>query len=158
MSSQVTINEATSEVFGNVIFAYTRRQAIEDGLLVQLSGPGYEGDQWMPKMVAEAGIRIPVAMTVEVFNECVSPTDDSHTLAPCQDIEGRLWDVLWMLASNVRATRGNASELTYTMRVVPNIPTGSKRTPRPKKVILKAVIGGDDDGSPCITIMYPHQD
>ena len=28
----------------DIIDIYTRRQAIEDGVLVQLSGPGYEGD------------------------------------------------------------------------------------------------------------------
>ena len=39
----------------NIIDIYTRRQAIEDGVLVQLSGPGYQGDQWIPAMVAEAG-------------------------------------------------------------------------------------------------------
>jgi hypothetical protein len=41
---------------------------------------------------------------------------------------------------------------------VPNIPIGSKRNPRAKLVTLKAVIGPDDDGRPCITIMYPHED
>jgi len=46
---------------------YTRRQAIEDGVLVQLSGPGYQGDPWVPAMVAEAGFRYPVAMTATVF-------------------------------------------------------------------------------------------
>ena len=28
-----------------LIHSYTRRQAIEDGVLVQLSGEGYEGDE-----------------------------------------------------------------------------------------------------------------
>lgn len=39
-----------------------------------------------------------------------------------------------------------------------NIPVGSNRQPRAKLVTLKAVIGGDDNGDPCITIMYPHED
>ncbi len=41
----------------DIIDIYTRRQAIEDGVLVQLSGHGYQGDPWMPAMVAEAGFR-----------------------------------------------------------------------------------------------------
>ena len=44
----------SSDLFGEVISSYTRREAIEDGVLVQLSGPGYEGDAWVPEMVAEA--------------------------------------------------------------------------------------------------------
>ncbi len=79
----------------DIIDIYTRRQAIEDGVLVQLSGPGYQGDPWMPAMVAEAGFRYPVAMTTTAFCRHVSPLDgDDEKLAPCQDIKGRLWDVL----------------------------------------------------------------
>ena len=49
-------------------------------------------------MVAEAGFRYPVAMTATVFCSYVSPLEgDDEKLAPCQDIKGRLWDVLWML-------------------------------------------------------------
>lgn len=143
----------------SVIYSITRRQLIEDGVLVQISGPGYEGDDWLPRMVAEAGIRFPLAMTAEVFGACVSPLDDSETLASCQDIKGRLWDVLWMFAQAAR--RASGDELLFSVYVVPNVPNtaaGKRRTPRPKRITLKAVIGGDDDGSPCITIMYPHQD
>jgi hypothetical protein len=43
----------------DIIDIYTRRQALEDGVLVQLSGPGYQGDPWVPAMVAEAGFRYP---------------------------------------------------------------------------------------------------
>ncbi len=146
-----------TELFGDVIHVVTRRQLIEDGVLVQLNGPGYEGDEWIPQMVAEAGIRIPVALTVEVFTDCVSPLEQSSVqLASCQDIKGRLWDLLFMFANAAR--RNQSDMLQYTVYVVPNIPKGSKRTPRPKPVTLKAVVSGDDDGSPCITIMYPHQD
>jgi hypothetical protein len=75
-----------------IIDAYTRRQAIEDGILVQLSGPGYQGDPRIPAMVADAGFRYPVAMTTTAFCSYVSPLEgDGEKLAPCQDIKGRLW-------------------------------------------------------------------
>ena len=81
-----------------IIDIYTRRQAIEDGVLVPLSGPGYQGDSWTPAMVAVAGFRYPVAMTTTAFCRYVSPLEgDDEKLAPCQDIKGRLWDILWML-------------------------------------------------------------
>ena len=86
-----------------IIDAYTRREAIEDGILVQLSGPGYQGDPWIPAMVAEAGFRYPVAMAVTAFCSYVSPLEGDDTkLAPCQDMKGRLWDVLWMLKLAIR--------------------------------------------------------
>ena len=60
----------------DIIDIYTRRQAIEDGVLVQLSGPGYQGDPWVPAMVAEAGFRYPVAMTATAFCRYVAPLEN----------------------------------------------------------------------------------
>jgi hypothetical protein len=157
-----TIQELEA-IYGPVIDRYARQQAIDDGLLVDLCADYM--DEWIPAMVREAGIKIPVAMTATVFHDCVSPIEDENgnpdrgeTLAPCQDIKGRLWDVLCMFAHAARNTDRNSSEILYRLRVVPNIPTGSKRHPRAKLVTLKAVIGGDDNGEPCITIMHPHED
>ena len=144
------------DLFGPVIHAYTRKQAIADGVLVDLSSTT---DAWVPAMVREAGITIPVAMTTTAFVDCVSPIDgDGLQLAPGQDIKGRLWDVLWMFVCAVRSGGQDESEILFRLRVVPNIPVGSKRQPRAKLVTLKAVIGGDDNGAPSITIMYPHED
>ena len=135
------------EVFGNPTSIYTRRQAIEDGLLVQLSGPGYEGDPWVPVMVREAGLSVPVAITATAFNAYVWPVDDPAAVATLeaygQDIRGRLWDVLWMMQF------GHDSERRFFF--VWN--KGRKR-----RVELKCVVGPDDDGSPCLTIMLLGED
>lgn len=72
----------------DVIHRYTRKQAIEDGVLVQLSGPGYEGDPWVPEMVAELGFRYPVAMTATAFARYVDLTPAAEKA--CNDIQGRL--------------------------------------------------------------------
>ncbi len=107
----------------DIIDIYTRRQAIEDGVLVQLSGQGYQGDQWIPAMVAEAGFRYPVAMTATAFCRYVSPLEgDDEKLAPCQDIKGRLWDVLWMLKVAIRRIETPHDILRFSLRVVPNVP------------------------------------
>ncbi len=151
----MTITEL-DDVFGPVVHRYTRQQAIEDGVLVDLSNTT---DAWVPAMVREAGITIPVAMTTTAFVDCVSPIDgEGMELAPGQDIKGRLWDVLWMFVCAVRSGGQDASEILFRLRVVPNLPAGSQRNPRAKLVTLKAVIGGDDNGKPCITFMYPHED
>jgi hypothetical protein len=140
---------------------YTRRQAIEDGVLVQLSGPGYQGDPWVPAMVAEAGFRYPVAMTATAFCRYVAPLEgDGEELVPCQDIKGRLWDVLWMLKLAIRRIQAPRPILHFSLRVVPNVPANYAKSnpPRAKIVHLKAVCGPDDDGSPCLTIMLPEED
>lgn len=145
-----------------VISRYTRRQAIEDGILVQLSGDGYECDDWIPAMCQEAGFRFPLAMTTAAFVDCVSPLSGGGlVLAPCQDARGRLWDILWMLKVAIR-TLGNRGKPTDIVRFglyrVPNIPAGSRRHPRQQFVRLKAVCGPGDAGEPVITIMLPEED
>ncbi len=144
----------------DVIYAYTRRQAIEDGVLVQLSGPGYVGDPWIPEMVAEAGLRYPVAMTATAFAAVVAPiAGDGMTLAPCQDIKGRLWDVLHMLTAAIRRGSGG-TVLLFELRVVPNVSDSyaKDRPPRAKRVELKLVCGPGDQAEPVLTIMFPHED
>jgi hypothetical protein len=144
-----------------IIDAYSRRQAIEDGILVQLSGPGYQGAPWIPAMVTEAGFRYPVAMTTTAFAKCVSPVEgEGEKLALCQDIKGRLWDVLWMLKCAIRGAKDGQTTLRFSLRVVPNVPvnTTRDRAPRAKPVRLKSVCGPDDGGTPCITIMLPEED
>jgi hypothetical protein len=139
---------AMDDLFGPVISTYTRRQAIEDGILVQLSGEGYEGDGWIPDMVAEAGFRFPLAMTIASFSDCVllSPA----AAAAGQDLQGRLWDVLWMLKHAINRSRSN-EVISFTLHC-------SKKRAQPEPVTLQAVCGPGDDGAPVITIMYPHED
>ena len=143
-----------------IIHAYTRRQAIEDGVLVQLSGPGYEGDPWIPEMLEEAGFRFPVAMTAPAFCRYVSPLDgEGERLAPCQDIKGRLWDVLWMLKDAIRRATPAEDALQFSLLVVPNVLADKPDSaPRAQMVTLKSVCGPDDDLSPCLTIMLPEED
>jgi hypothetical protein len=142
----------------DIIDIYTRRQAIENGILVQLSGPGYQGDQWIPAMVAEAGFRYPIAMTATVFVRCVSPIDgEGEQLAPCQDIKGRLWDVLWMLKCAIHRAK-STDEIRFELRVVPNVPQGSTAIPHARLMRLKALCGPGDNAEPVITIMLPEED
>ncbi len=118
-----------------VVSAYTRRMAIDDGVLMDVSDTA-----------REAGIIYPVALTERVVNEVVVPDDESA--AQGQDADGRLWDVLWMFRSVVPASR--ASQFEYDLLVV--------RQGRTQTVRLKAVCGPGDEGEPVITIMFPEED
>jgi hypothetical protein len=126
-------------LFGdNVIDVYTRRQAIEDGVLVDVS-----------EMAQEAGIKYPTAVTRAVWDGVVVPDEASQALG--QDERGRLWDVLTMFRARAR-TSGGESELHYPLSAI--------QEGRQRPVTLKAVCGphGPDDPRPCITIMMPDED
>jgi hypothetical protein len=139
-----------------LVSVYTVRQAVEDGQLVPLNGPHYpaDGDAWLPAMVAEAGLKLPVYLTAGAFGDCVSPLDDNLELAPCQDIKGRLWDVLWMTAWTLRRASGDTFAVVK-LNVRENIPKASGRKGRLSNVTLFAELGGDVDGSAYLTIMRP---
>ncbi len=142
------------EVFGEVLFAYTRAQAIEDGVLVSLNDPSFTFRPGL-NICAEAGIKFPVAMTIAAFAKTVSELDTP--LPPCQDISGRLWDVLTML--RLAAKRGG-EEIRFLVTVVNWVRVGGERINRTRRetVILKALCGPGDNGEPVITIMLPDED
>jgi hypothetical protein len=129
-----------------VIFAYTRAQALADGVLVDVS-----------KMAREAGFRWPVAMTADAWEDCVSwdrETAARHGVP--QDEAGRLWDVLWMASHAARAAarRNHDGPLNFDFRRIPR--QGRGRTP--KMATLTIWTGPGDDGEPVITIMLPGED
>jgi len=67
----------------DLISSYTREQAIEDGVLVDISDS---------ELTKNAGFKVPVCLTSAVYALCEVPKG----LEGCQDFNGRLWDVLWM--------------------------------------------------------------
>src|SRR5688500_3742609 len=57
---------------------------------------------------AEAGFRVPVAMTRAAWRDCVEWTAQTAATKPVpQDELGRLWDVVWMAAFAARKARGS---------------------------------------------------
>lgn len=119
-----------------LIHAYSRRDAIADGVLIDVS-----------ETAKDAGFRFPVALTHAAWATCVSiPAGVS-----CQDETGRLWDVLTMLAHACRSADRDASVLFFDVLVLND---GSC----PKPVRLKSVCGPDDDLTPCLTVMLPEED
>ncbi|MCL4787691.1 MAG: hypothetical protein KJ070_13000 [Verrucomicrobia bacterium] len=85
--------------FGEVIYAYTRAQAVADGFQVEVT-----------KVAAEAGIRFPVFLTRTVYDAYV-------TVPPGQDEAGRLWDIVWMLRFAIRRSRPGCDRLPVALYV-----------------------------------------
>jgi hypothetical protein len=120
-----------------VVFQYTRAQAIEDGVLIDLT-------EW----AKETGFRFPVACTDSVWNGYVVPNDATRELG--QSERGRAHDLLWMLFCAIRK-HGDGDTLLFEVIFLqsPN---------RQVTVKLKSVCGPGDQGEPVLTIMLPHED
>lgn len=126
-----------------IISTYSRAQAIEDGVLVDLR----QGE--LESLVKEAGFKYPMACTVEVFSECVGLTKAAEKAG--NDIKGRLWDILWMLKLAIKACRPGTTRIPFKVLVV-------RDRVRPTLTELVAVCGPGDNMEPVITIQYPGQD
>lgn len=119
----------------DVISAYSREEAIKDGVLVDVS-----------KMGKEAGFKCPIALTNSVYAKYVLiPEGVEH-----QDEIGRLWDILYMLFITT-LRKGAKTKIEYTVYV-------NNDNQKPSPVNLKAVCGSGDQGEMVITIMLPNED
>ena len=82
--------------FGEIIYSYTRKQAIADGVQVEVS-----------KTAQEAGIKFPMFLTRAVF--------DGFVAVPAgvtgQDEAGRLWDLAWMTRYAIFRVRPDAERI-----------------------------------------------
>lgn len=122
--------------FGEVIYTYTRQQAIEDGLLIDVS-----------QTAREAGFKYPVAVTQAVWTELITPDEADRTQG--QSETGRLWDVLWMCYLAARRSRAQ-SQIMFSVEAV--------RDNHRETVKLKALCHPGDRGEPVVTIVLPDED
>jgi len=128
------------DVFGEVIFKYTRQDALNDGILVDIS---------KAPATIEAGIRIPVAVTSGVY-DVLNPDDDLRKQG--QDFEGRLWDMWMIFKYELKGTGENTDELHFA----PLFLMTGHRKPIPVKMWAKC--GPGDNAEPVITIMLEGED
>jgi hypothetical protein len=117
-----------------LIFSYTRAQAIEDGVLIDVT-----------ETAKEVGIRYPTALTSTVWERYVRVPDG----VTCQDQVGRLWDILFLFALSSIGKK-DCSQFVYSLSV--------RNQNGPEMVRLKAVCGPGDNLEPVITIMLPEED
>jgi hypothetical protein len=139
--------EGVTAFFGPVIHAYTRADALRDGVLVEIPSD----------LCREAGVLVPVAVTDAVWG-IIDPGNLEQM--PGQSVTGRTWDLVWMLAHASRSPRArHRSTLIYRCDFLTcrEAMTGAEIT-EPRTVTLRAVCGPGDLGVPVITIMLPWED
>jgi hypothetical protein len=128
-------------LFGDVIYAYTRAQALADGVLIDVT-----------EDAREAGIKYPTAVTEALWNGYIDPDERLKSMG--QSARGRLWDVLFLFTFAARSSPKGCNELLYKVNFL--MDEGDKY--QQETVEIKAVCGPGDDGAPVITIMLPDED
>jgi hypothetical protein len=123
--------------FGEIIYTYTRAQAIADGVQVDVSS-----------VASEVGIRFPVFITRIAFDAYVTVPPD----VTVQDEAGRLWDVLWMLRFAILKGLPGQSRLPFALYV-----RNDHRAPKLVKLIATCGPLDMDDPQPAITVMLPDE-
>jgi hypothetical protein len=124
--------------FGDVIYSYTRAQAVADGVQVDVT-----------KTAQEAGIKFPMFLTRAVWDAYVTVPPD----VTGQDEAGRLWDVVWMTRFGIIRSSPGCDRIPVAFYV-----RNDNRAARLVKLIATCGALDMDDPQPAITVMMPDED
>ena len=116
--------------FGEVIFSYSRKQAIEDGVLVDLSQVETIQRHWKYPFACSAGVWAAIQQALQ--------EDGQDLTGICHDIS--------MMAKNAFGTTPEADQLFFKVII------GRKTH------ALKLHIGAGDTLAPVLTLMFPDED
>jgi hypothetical protein len=117
-----------------VIYIYTRAEAIEDKVLIDVS-----------ELASEVGFECPVAITSAVYADCVAWLEGETE-------QNRLRDVLNALRLAALGSRGHDSTLFFAVWRIP------LEGQVPEHVRLKSLLGFGDNEEWVMTIMLPLED
>jgi hypothetical protein len=120
------------------VHAYSRMQALSDGVLLDLS-----------ELAREAGFRWPLAVTSRLYYEYLVPS--LELASDGQSLTGRAWDLLNVLKYTIREAK---DETFLRFSVLFLMSRGS--TPIPIELI--SIAGPGDDGEPVLTVLLPDED
>ena len=121
----------------SIVYSYSRKQALADGVLFDLSIP-----------VGEIGH---VACTAAVYHRYLVP--DKIMEAMGQSLEGRTHDLLWMMCCKIDEARlAHTLSERMTFKTIFLMPPGKLVT-----VNFVVTCGPGDTGEPVITIMLPNE-
>ena len=128
----------------NIIFSYTRAQAIADGVLHDVS-----------QTAKECGFRIPVAVTDTIWRRWVTVDHRPELLEVGQSTDARLRDLLMVLWFHIRKLPKDAKtdRLTFTVRFLM-----APEDETVEEAELTADCGPGDAGEPVITVLLPEFD
>ena len=123
--------EQTNNPFGDAIYCYTRKQAIMEGVLVDLSQTDAGRQHW----------KYPVACTAAVWTIVESALNRQG-----QDLEGILHDLFTMAKIAARRVREGERNVLFMVIVA-----GTRHQ-------LRLTVGPGDTAEPVLTMMLPNED
>ncbi len=132
-------NHCSIQEDDEVIYSYSRAQALADGVLVDVS-----------RMAAEANFRYPTAISADLHAR-ITPNEREKALG--QSYEGRLWDILFMAFITVLRQR-SADQASFEVGLFEAEADPPHHTHR-STLKLWMVVGPGDQGEPVITIGFP---
>ena len=116
----------------NLIYSYSRAQAIADGVLIDVTA-----------QAREAGFKFHTVVSDNLFHSYIVPPAGLE--GEGQSIEGRLHDVFFVLLAAIRSSKAatDYAEIDVLFVMAPG---------RQEKVKVVAVVGPGDSGEPVMTI------
>lgn len=130
------------DIFGEIIYSYTRENAIEDGVLIDVT-----------ERAKEAGFRYNTCVTSAVW-AMIDPSQELAAKTGC-DTQGRLWDVLFMARLAMKKALPGQTRVSFELILPQTVREGG--TPAEIKT-LDVHIGPGDTAEPVITFMVPGED
>jgi len=129
------MSDTMTDIFGPVISKYTTQDGIDDGLFIDVS-----------EMAREAGLKFKVVVHTNLYHTHVVPSDEAKEYG--QSVDGRLWDVLFML--RMAAGKATGSFIKYEVAF----------SDGPNKHRVEEFFAGcgplsDTDPTPVITVYLP---
>lgn len=141
-------NDTSSDFFGNPIYAYTRSDALRDGVLLALP------------QATNVGFKVPVAITSAAYAACIEWTEADSQLSSILRMRGEM--VLQAAATEARAHRRRlaAGSVERPDRIDFTVETVVLRDGRADmtQVPLYMVIGPGDRHEPVGTILLIGED
>ena len=122
-----------------VIYSYTRKQAIEDGIQVKLEDENAQ-------LAKEAGYKYPVFLTSGVLGLIEKAVDNKKY---CNDFTGVLWDILYMSRAFGKPVNDRMTKFEVIISG-----TGKQRT---HTMYIECGAMDFDDPEPVLTIMLPEE-
>jgi hypothetical protein len=135
---QLSLPQPEDPLFGPIIYAYTRSQALADSVLVDVT-----------ETAKEVGFKFPVAITEALHNR-LTPSKADAVLG--QDYDGRLWDVLWLAVFTIKLADRGTNTVTFTL--VQEEVAAKNGQSQKVELRLRADCDAGDEGKSAVTIGF----
>ncbi len=125
----------------NAVFTYTRKQALENGVLIDITDTA-----------KEIGFISCVAVTSTVWHGYIVSAKEIEYFG--QSVKGRVWDVISRLYFKILCSEATDVVHFKTVFMMPD----ERHIYKHEAVELKAVVSAGDNGEPVLTIMLSEED